>query len=130
MRKTGRAGVAQWQSSGFVNHRLEVQFLSPAPVNRISVRNHATAGNQVITLAQQTGLTVVERARLQQIFQEQQIRLTHTADDDADILRVGKLVGADRVIFVAVHWSQVISGRTKPIEMRMQIVSKTESKLI
>ena len=29
--KTRRAGVAQWQSSGFVNHRLEVQFLSPAP---------------------------------------------------------------------------------------------------
>ena len=26
------AGVAQWQSSGFVNRRLEVQFLSPAPV--------------------------------------------------------------------------------------------------
>ena len=25
------AGVAQWQSSGFVNRRLEVQFLSPAP---------------------------------------------------------------------------------------------------
>ena len=30
------AGVAQWQSSGFVNHRLEVQFLSPAPSFRIS----------------------------------------------------------------------------------------------
>jgi hypothetical protein len=26
-----QAGVAQWQSSGFVNRRLEVQFLSPAP---------------------------------------------------------------------------------------------------
>ena len=30
------AGVAQWQSSGFVNRRLEVQFLSPAPLFRFS----------------------------------------------------------------------------------------------
>jgi len=28
------AGVAQWQSSGFVNRRLEVQFLSPAPIKQ------------------------------------------------------------------------------------------------
>ena len=41
----------------------------------------------------------MERTRLQQIFKEQEIRLTHTSDDDAQILRVGKLVGADRVVF-------------------------------
>jgi hypothetical protein len=48
---------------------------------------------------QQFGLVVVERAKLQQVFKEQQIRLTHTSDDDAEILRVGKLIGSDRVVF-------------------------------
>jgi len=73
--------------------------------------NHPSAGNHMITLFQQTGLVVVERAHLQQIFNEQKIRLTHTSDDDSDILRVGKLVGADRVIFVEVtEKSQVIAN--------------------
>ena len=62
--------------------------------------NHVIAGNHVIALAQQVGLVVVERARLQQIFDEQKIRLTHSPDDDTHILSVGKLIGADRVIFV------------------------------
>jgi curli biogenesis system outer membrane secretion channel CsgG len=43
--------------------------------------------------------SVVERVRLQQVLDEQQIRLTHTADDEADILRVGKILGADRILF-------------------------------
>lgn len=41
----------------------------------------------------------MERSRLDQVFSEQAIRLTHTPDDDAQILRVGKLLGADRIIF-------------------------------
>jgi hypothetical protein len=64
--------------------------------------NDTNAGNHVIALVQQIGLVVVERARLQQIFDEQKIRLTHTPDDDPYILRVGKLIGADRVILVEV----------------------------
>jgi hypothetical protein len=64
--------------------------------------NHKGAGNHMIAQVQQLGLVVVERARLQQIFDEQKIRLTHGSDDDASILSVGKMVGADRVIFVEV----------------------------
>ncbi len=51
---------------------------------------------------QGAGLTVVERARLQAIFTEQGVRLTHSPDDDSQILHVGRLLGADRVIFVEV----------------------------
>lgn len=46
------------------------------------------------------GMTVVERARLQQIFDEQKITLLHTPDDTKAVLRVGRLVGATHVVFV------------------------------
>ena len=59
----------------------------------------ATAGTATIWL-QKRGLTIVERGKLQQVFNEQQIRLTHTPDDEAQVLRVGKLLGAEMVIFV------------------------------
>jgi hypothetical protein len=62
--------------------------------------DHPTAVGTVTTWLQKRGLTIVERARLQQIFNEQQIRLTHTPDDEAQVLRVGKLLGAQTVVFV------------------------------
>jgi hypothetical protein len=51
------------------------------------------------TWLQKRGLRVVERAKLLQLFEEQRIRLTHTADDEGPILRVGKLLGAGMVVF-------------------------------
>jgi hypothetical protein len=59
-----------------------------------------------ITWLQKQGLTVVERARLKQVLDEQTIRLTHTADDEAQVLRVGKLLGADMVVFFDASASQ------------------------
>ena len=72
--------------------------------------NHSGATHTAIERLQREGNTVVERARLQEIFEEQKIRLTHTSDDDASILKVGRLVGADRVVFVETSdTSQVLS---------------------
>lgn len=62
--------------------------------------DHPAAAGTATTWLQKRGLTIVERARLQQLFNEQQIRLTHTPDDEAQVLRVGKLLGAEMVIFV------------------------------
>lgn len=62
--------------------------------------DHPSAAGTATTWLQKRGLTIVERARLQQVFNEQQIRLTHTPDDEAQVLRVGKLLGAETVIFV------------------------------
>jgi hypothetical protein len=45
---------------------------------------------------------MVEPARLSEILDEQQIQLTRTIDDEAQILKVGKLTGADFVLFVDV----------------------------
>ena len=60
--------------------------------------NHPAAAGTATTWLQKRGLTIVERARLQQVFDEQQIRLTHTPDDEAQVLRAGKLLGAEMVI--------------------------------
>jgi len=81
--------------------------------NRVVVwSNHPGVGNSIIGIAQQAGMTVVERARLQTILNEQGIRLTHTPDDDADVLRVGKLIGADQVIFAEASSNSSTSGRS------------------
>jgi hypothetical protein len=44
---------------------------------------------------------VVERSRLDALFAEQRVTLSHTRDED--VLRVGRLVGATHVIFAEVH---------------------------
>ena len=79
----------------------------PAENSRIVVwGTHPSVTNMAITWLQKRGLTVVERARLKQILDEQTIRLTHTPDDEAQVLRVGKLLGADMVVFVDASASQ------------------------
>ena len=49
---------------------------------------------------QNRGFRLVERSHLKQIFREQKIRLTHTSEDEADLLHVGRLIGAEQVVFV------------------------------
>ena len=73
----------------------------PQPQTRVVVwGEHAGAVGTAITWLQKRNLTVVERAKLAQVLREQQIRLTHTTDDEADVLRVGKLIGAELIVFV------------------------------
>ena len=45
------------------------------------------------------GQTVVERAALANIFAEQRIRLTYASENDNDTLQIGKLIGADQIVF-------------------------------
>lgn len=74
--------------------------------------NHAGAATAAINWLQKYGkVTVVERARLDQLFEEQKIVLTHSADDYGAILKVGKLAGAGYVLFVeATNRSELVSG--------------------
>jgi len=65
--------------------------------------DHPTAVNRVIALLQQAGHPIVERSRLNAIFDEQKIRLMHTPDDLSNLVRVGKLVGAGRIVFIEVE---------------------------
>jgi hypothetical protein len=61
---------------------------------------HPSLNGTATTWLQKRGLTVVERARLKQVLDEQMIRLTHTADDEANLLKAGKLLGAEIVVFM------------------------------
>jgi hypothetical protein len=48
----------------------------------------------------ETGHRVVERSHVEKIFDEQRFRLVHTAEQEADVLRLGAMAGATQVIFV------------------------------
>ncbi len=66
---------------------------------------HKGAVGETVTLLQQGGIRIVERSRLQQVFEEQKIRLTYSTDDDAQILKVGKILGSDSIVFVETETS-------------------------
>lgn len=61
--------------------------------------NHPVVVDAATQTMQEMKVQVVERARLKEILNEQKVRLTNTSDDEADLLRVGRLLGADQIIF-------------------------------
>lgn len=81
--------------------------------------NHAGAAQMATQSLQEIGAIVVERARLQEIFEEQRIQLTHSSDDDSQILKVGRLAGAERVVFIEVidrpELTRVAYGRSATV---------------
>ena len=63
------------------------------------VGNNHTANNAAITWLQKRGVSVdLERTHLDKIFSEQELSLIHSSD--ADLLQVGRLVGASEIVFV------------------------------
>lgn len=62
--------------------------------------DNAQAISAVSTIILRAGAQLVERTQLQRLLDEQQIRLIHGAEYDADVLRVGRLAGAHLVVFV------------------------------
>lgn len=83
----------------------------PEPNSRIVVWGNSpvVSGATVIWL-QKRGLKMVERAKLLQIFEEQRIRLTHTPEDEAPVLRVGRLLGAGMIVFADGSSTSEIKG--------------------
>jgi hypothetical protein len=63
--------------------------------------NHPGVGHYITSVLLSNGRPVVERSRLDALFAEQRVTLSHTRDED--VLRVGRLVGATHVIFAEVH---------------------------
>jgi len=52
-----------------------------------------------MTWLQKGGSRIIEPSKLQEVLNEQSIRLTSSTDDEAGFLRVGKMLGADGVVF-------------------------------
>jgi hypothetical protein len=61
---------------------------------------HLIATAQVQEMISRSGNIVLERKDLETIHQEQRLRLLQGADHEADALHIGKISGADRIVFV------------------------------
>jgi hypothetical protein len=75
------------------------------PLTYIVSGNHVLATAETQQIIAQMGGVVIERTDIGAVQEEQRFRLLHTADTEADLLHVGKLTGADRLVRVeaAVH---------------------------
>lgn len=83
----------------------------PSARTRIVVwGEHPGAVNIAMSWLQERGLAIVERARLDQVLKEQMIQLTHTRDDQGEILRIGQIAGASMIVFVELSGSSKIRG--------------------
>lgn len=78
----------------------KIEQVSPdRPRKAVVWGNHPIVVNAVIQAMQETNVRVVERARLKEIMNEQKIRLTNAPDGEADLLKVGRLLGVDWIVF-------------------------------
>ena len=99
------------------------RFVPSKPKAVVIWANHAGVEPHLAGVLLRDGYKVVERARLQQIFDEQKIRLLSTSDSEADVLRVGRLAGATQVIFVEVQRDPSYGHEIKSASVGIRSVS-------
>jgi hypothetical protein len=98
------------------------RFVPSKPEAVVIWTNHAGVDHYLAGALLHDGYTVVERASLQRIFDEQKIRLMYTSESEADVLHVGRLAGATQVIFVEVQREPSV-GPTKSASVGIRSVS-------
>jgi hypothetical protein len=75
----------------------------------------------VTTLLLDLDINMVEREKLDEVLQEQVLQLTHTAD--ADVLKVGKLVGAQAIVLGEVHqWERTGQEQVSRVSLALRMV--------
>jgi hypothetical protein len=75
----------------------------------------------VMTLLLDLDVNMVERTELDEVFKEQVVQLKHA--DDADVLKVGKLVGAQAIVIGEVHqWERTEGDRVSRVSLVLRIV--------
>jgi len=75
----------------------------------------------ITTLLLDLDINMVERAKLDEVLNEQVIQLTHA--DDANVLRVGRLVGAQAIIVGGVQqWERQEQGRTNNVSLSLRMI--------
>jgi hypothetical protein len=76
----------------------------PSPGSKIVVwSNNPDAEAEAVSFFQKQKFKVIEKSRLQKALDEQKIRLSNTSEDESQVMRAGKIVGADSVVFVQVE---------------------------
>ncbi|MEO5631723.1 MAG: PDZ domain-containing protein [Nitrospiraceae bacterium] len=82
----------------------------------------------VTTLLLDLDMNMVERAELDEVLKEQVIQLTHA--DDAEVLKVGKLVGAQAIIVGEVQqWERTGGERVSRVSLALRMID-VESGLV
>ncbi len=83
----------------------------------------------VTTLLLDLDMNMVERAKLDEVLKEQVIQLTHA--DDANVLKVGKLVGAQAIIVGGVQqWDQHSEARTNSVSLSLRMIDVETGQLL
>jgi hypothetical protein len=125
--------------SGTGTGRTEPIVSGSGPVNRESIDRYGTmavmlfedaAGSPgsgsrvagiVTTLLLDLDVHMVERAKLDEVLKEQVIQLTHA--DDANVLKVGKLVGAQAIIVGEVQqWERHAQERMHSVSLALRMI--------
>jgi hypothetical protein len=83
----------------------------------------------VTTLLLDLDINMVERAKLDEVLQEQVIQLTHA--DDANVLKVGRLVGAQAIIVGDVQeWERHEEDRTNKVSLSLRLIDVETGQLL
>ena len=139
-------GLQQGRLSG-TSGRPEPIVTGLGPINRETIDRYRTmavmlledapsapgSGSRVAgivtTLLLDLDINMVERAKLDEVLKEQVIQLTHA--DDANVLKVGKLVGAQAIIVGGVQqWERQEQGRTNNVSLAMRMIDVETGQLL
>jgi hypothetical protein len=83
----------------------------------------------VTTLLLDLDINAVERAKLDEVLKEQVIQLTHT--DDANVLKVGRLAGAQAIFVGGVQkWERHEQARTNSVALSLRMIDVESGQLL
>ncbi|MEO8341637.1 MAG: PDZ domain-containing protein [Nitrospirota bacterium] len=125
--------------SGGMRGRPEPVVTGLGPINRDTIDRYRTmavmvfedapgaegSGSRVsgivTTLLLDLDVNIVERADLDEVYKEQVVQLQHA--DDADVLNVGKLVGAQAIVVGEVHqWGRADGGEVGRVSLVLRMI--------
>ena len=137
-RACAASGTAALGSGGMLG-RPEPVVTGIGPINRETIDRYRTmavmefedasevqgSGSRVAgivtSLLLDLDINMVEREKLDEVLKEQVLQLTHV--DDADVLKVGKLVGAQAIVIGEVHqWERTEEDRVSRVSLAFRIV--------
>ena len=138
----GTAGIG----SGGMRGHPEPVVTGVGPINRDTIDHYRTmavmlfedapgaqgSGSRVAgivtTLLLDLGMNMVERAELDEVLKEQVLQLTHA--DDAEVLKVGKLVGAEAIVVGEVQqWERTVGEQVSRVSLALRMID-VESGLV
>ena len=137
-RACASSGTAALGSGGMLGHPEPV-VTGVGPISRDTIKQYRTmavmpfvdavaaqgSGSRVAgivtTLLLDLGINMVERAELDEVFKEQIVQLQYA--DDADVLRVGKLVGAQAIVVGEVQqWERAEGDQISRVSLVLRMI--------